>query len=122
MASSTDTLGARIRHARKSLGDGTVSQEELARAVGVSALTPSRWERNIATPSIETLRRVAEFTQRPIEFFEEALPSPDPNPLELKLHAMLRELQGARTTSKRKRQYVMQPGTYVGPCRREVNS
>lgn len=118
MASSTDTLGARIRHARKSLGDGTVSQEQLARAVGVSALTPSRWERNIATPSIETLRRVAEYTERPLEFFEEALPSPDPNPLEQMVAQLMKQLQGGRETSKRKRQYVMQPGTYVGPCRR----
>ena len=52
-----ETLGQRIKHARRSAG---MTQEALANAVHVSRQTVSLWENDKTEPDIETLRFVAE--------------------------------------------------------------
>ena len=52
-------MGARLRTARRSAG---LTQKELGEALGVEAITVSRWERGVTTPSLPRLRRIAEIT------------------------------------------------------------
>lgn len=52
-------VGARLRLARRSAG---FTQKQLAEALGVEAITVSRWERHVTMPSLPRLRRVAELT------------------------------------------------------------
>lgn len=68
MASKSEDLGKRIRLAREERG---WKQKELARAVHVEPMTVSRWERGINTPDIETLRLIANATQKPLSYFVE---------------------------------------------------
>jgi HTH-type transcriptional regulator/antitoxin HipB len=49
-------FGARVRRHRKAAG---YSQEALARELGVSLFTVSRWERGANKPDIDTLYRLA---------------------------------------------------------------
>ena len=53
-------VGGRLRIARRSAG---LTQKQLAEALGVEAITVSRWERGVTTPSLPRLRRVAELTE-----------------------------------------------------------
>jgi transcriptional regulator with XRE-family HTH domain len=112
---STDTIGTRIRAAR-----GRLTQEAFARLVGVSALTPSKWERGVMTPNLESIERIAAATGHPVEFFTEALPSPEPHPVVLEAVRLLAKLDGEhRATAARKRQYIVSTH-YAGICRRAV--
>jgi transcriptional regulator with XRE-family HTH domain len=40
-----------------------LTQKQLAAQVGVEAITVSRWERGVTTPSLPRLRRIAEITE-----------------------------------------------------------
>jgi transcriptional regulator with XRE-family HTH domain len=53
-------VGGRLRTARRSAG---LTQKELGEALGVEAITVSRWERGVTTPSLPRLRRIAEITE-----------------------------------------------------------
>jgi transcriptional regulator with XRE-family HTH domain len=53
-------VGGRLRTARRAAG---LTQKELAAELGVEAVTVSRWERGVTTPTLPRLRRVAELTQ-----------------------------------------------------------
>jgi transcriptional regulator with XRE-family HTH domain len=53
-------VGGRLRSARRSAG---LTQKQLAEALDVEAITVSRWERGVTTPSLNRLRRIAELTQ-----------------------------------------------------------
>jgi transcriptional regulator with XRE-family HTH domain len=53
-------VGGRLRTARRSAG---LTQKQLAEALGVEAITVSRWERGVTTPSLPRLRRIAELTE-----------------------------------------------------------
>jgi transcriptional regulator with XRE-family HTH domain len=48
-----------VRIARRAAG---LTQKHLGDALGVDAITISRWERGVTTPSLVRLRRVAEIT------------------------------------------------------------
>jgi transcriptional regulator with XRE-family HTH domain len=53
-------VGARLRIARRSIG---LTQKQLAAELGVEAITVSRWERGVTTPTLPRLRRIAELTE-----------------------------------------------------------
>ena len=53
-------MGGRLRTARRGAG---LTQKQLAEALGVEAITVSRWERGVTSPSLPRLRRVAELTE-----------------------------------------------------------
>jgi len=53
-------VGGRLRTARRSVG---LTQKQLAEQLGVEPITISRWERDVTTPSLPRLRRVAEITE-----------------------------------------------------------
>jgi transcriptional regulator with XRE-family HTH domain len=67
----TEHVGQRIREFRTSYGGGTgISQDALAKALGVASNTVSRWETGIYKPTIEDLDRLARFFGKSIlEFF-----------------------------------------------------
>lgn len=71
MATSVDTLGTRIRKARKEAGYANV--ESFAVALNAGARTVSRWEadENQNPPSIARLRDIAALTGKPLAFFIE---------------------------------------------------
>jgi transcriptional regulator with XRE-family HTH domain len=54
-----DGVGSRLRAARRGAG---LTQKQLGDALGVEAITVSRWERGVTSPSLPRLRRVAELT------------------------------------------------------------
>lgn len=58
------SLAARIKEAR-----GEFTQRELADKLGVDPISVSRWERGVVEPSSRRVRRIAEITGRPVEFF-----------------------------------------------------
>jgi transcriptional regulator with XRE-family HTH domain len=64
-------VGRRIRDFRTSYGGGTgISQDALAKALGVSTNTVSRWETAVYRPTIEDLDKLARFFGKSIlEFF-----------------------------------------------------
>ena len=66
-----DYVGERIRDLRVNYGGGTgLSQEALAKAIGVAANTISRWETATYRPSLEDLDKLARFFSVSIlEFF-----------------------------------------------------
>ena len=55
-----DVVGVRLRTAWRSAG---FTQKQLADELGVDAITVSRWERGVTSPSLPRLRRVAELTE-----------------------------------------------------------
>ena len=67
----TEHVGQRIREFRTSYGGGTgISQDALAKALGVASNTVSRWETGTYKPTIEDLDRLARFFGKSIlEFF-----------------------------------------------------
>ena len=69
--SLTEQVGQRIREFRTSYGGGTgISQDALAKALGVAPNTVSRWETGVYKPTIEDLDRLARFLGKSIlEFF-----------------------------------------------------
>ncbi|MEI2579976.1 helix-turn-helix domain-containing protein [Scytonema sp. PRP1] len=56
-----DYIGERIRYLRTSYGGKGLSQEALAKKVGITANTISRWETATYRPTIEDLERLARF-------------------------------------------------------------
>ncbi len=64
-------VGQRIREFRTSYGGGTgISQDALAKALGVASNTISRWETGTYRPTIEDLERLAGFFGKSIlDFF-----------------------------------------------------
>lgn len=65
---SDNIFGQRL----KALRDGRMTQEELARQVGVSWVTVSRWERGEHEPPLQMLRRIADaLGVQPSELLEE---------------------------------------------------
>jgi transcriptional regulator with XRE-family HTH domain len=64
-------VGQRIREFRTSYGGGTgISQDALAKELGVASNTVSRWETGTYRPTIEDLERLARFFSKSIlEFF-----------------------------------------------------
>jgi transcriptional regulator with XRE-family HTH domain len=64
-------VGQRIRDFRTSYGGGTgISQDALAKALGVATNTVSRWETAVYRPTIEDLDKLARFFGKSIlEFF-----------------------------------------------------
>jgi transcriptional regulator with XRE-family HTH domain len=57
-----DYVGQRIRDLRLNYGDGQgLSQEALAKALGIAANTISRWETATYRPSLEDLDKLARF-------------------------------------------------------------
>jgi len=59
---SNRTHGQRIREFRTGYGGGTgISQDALAKALGVASNTVSRWETGTYRPTIEILERLARF-------------------------------------------------------------
>lgn len=59
-------IGNKIKKAR---GDKRFTQSELASAIGVSDKTVSAYEKNRATPPIPILKKIANKTDHPVEFF-----------------------------------------------------
>ena len=64
-------IGQRIREFRTGYGGGTgISQDALAKALGVASNTVSRWETGTYRPTIEDLERLARFFGKSIlDFF-----------------------------------------------------
>ena len=55
-------VGQRIKELRTSFGDGKgISQDALARSLGIAPNTVSRWETATYNPSIEDLDKLARF-------------------------------------------------------------
>ena len=52
-------MGRRLRAARRGAG---LTQKQLADELGVESITVSRWEREVTSPSLSRLRRIAELT------------------------------------------------------------
>ncbi|MGB9069366.1 MAG: helix-turn-helix transcriptional regulator [Candidatus Acidiferrales bacterium] len=71
MASLIQDIGQRIRDFRTSYGGGTgISQDALAKALGVASNTVSRWETGTYQPSLEDIDRLAKFFGKSIyDFF-----------------------------------------------------
>ena len=68
--SLTEQVGQRIREFRTSYGGTGLSQDALAKAVGIAPNTVSRWETGVYQPTIEDLDRLARFFGKSIlEFF-----------------------------------------------------
>ena len=64
-----EEIGKRIRDFRASAGGRGVSQEDLARAVGTTANTISRWETATYKPAISDLEKLARYFGVPITAF-----------------------------------------------------
>jgi transcriptional regulator with XRE-family HTH domain len=79
-------IAAQIRVLRESYGDEGLSQEALAKAVGTSANTISRWETGTYKPAIEDLDKLAKFFGVSILRF---FPKED-EPLDGKVSALMR--------------------------------
>lgn len=79
-------IGERIRYLRTSYGGKGLSQEALAKEVGTTANTISRWETATYRPAIEDLERLARFFGVSIlTFFP-----PEEAPLNEEITALLR--------------------------------
>lgn len=65
-SSNEDGIGHRIRETRKSLG---LRQADLSDTTGLPASHLSDIERQVLTPTIPTLRNIAEALNRPLEYF-----------------------------------------------------
>lgn len=90
-------LGARIQSARAERG---WRQKDLAAALGVEALTVSRWERGEHAPTVETLGRLAGVLGKQPGYFMPAGPPPtrrdtQAEPLVASLAHRLEALEGA---------------------------
>ena len=75
----------RLRAARRGAG---FTQKQLAEELGVEAITVSRWERGVTSPSLPRLRRIAELTQTTVSDLVRAPDAASAHALEL---AALRE-------------------------------
>lgn len=79
-------ISARIRDLRLSYGGEGISQEALAKGLGVATNTVSRWETNTYHPSLDDLEKLARFFGKSIlEFFPA-----EPDQVDDKMAALLR--------------------------------
>jgi len=79
-------IAARIRDSRTAYGGQGISQEALAKAIGVATNTVSRWETATYRPSLEDLDKLARFFGKSIlEFFPA-----EPDQADDKVAALLR--------------------------------
>lgn len=83
------TLGQRIRAAREEAG---LTQEDVARAINVTAQTPSRWERDRNVPYPRQLRVLAELFGKSADHFQG---SPVGSPEHFTLQDLARVFQDA---------------------------
>ncbi len=84
-----EQVGQRIRELRMSYGDGEISQEALATALGVASNTISRWETATNRPDLADLDKLARFFGVSIlAFFP-----PDDSPKNDEVSALLRAAQ-----------------------------
>jgi len=67
------TMGERIRRLRTAAG---MTQESLARAVNKTTGTVGKWERDVDTPSIASLRSLAQVLKRTADYIIGAPPPP----------------------------------------------
>lgn len=112
-------VGDRIRELRTSYKGRKLSQEELARELGIATNTISRWETGTYRPSIEDLEMLARFFDIAIsEFF----PQEGPPPRDTRLNALLR---GAKNLTdddlsdvQRYLDFVQMRNTYERPRRK----
>ncbi len=71
-----EAIGQKIRELRTAHGGRGISQEDLAKEVGTTTNTISRWETATYKPSIQDIERVARFFGVPIgAFFPDLQPS-----------------------------------------------
>jgi transcriptional regulator with XRE-family HTH domain len=88
-------VGQRIRDLRTHYGGGLgMSQEELARAIGTTANTVSRWETGVYKPSVEDLERLARHFGTSITAFFPAEEAKADEPI----NALLRAASGLSRT------------------------
>lgn len=71
------SLGTRIAQARSEL---KMSQETLARTIGVATVTPSRWERDKNRPLPEQMPLIAEALEKDVDWLTQDDPAPAPTP------------------------------------------
>ena len=71
---ATTTFGHRFTEARLAAG---LTQEQMARQVGVTLRVVQRWSSGEGEPSAESLARICSVLGRPVEFFypEEPVPA-----------------------------------------------
>jgi transcriptional regulator with XRE-family HTH domain len=69
MAKQSQTLGERIRSARKELH---LRQKDIAAAIHVEPLTVSRWERDEHTPDFTKIELLAGILKKPVSFLVDA--------------------------------------------------
>lgn len=97
-------FGKVLSSARRKKG---LTQEELAELLGTSRRVVSYYEREVGNPNIETLNKISEVLQVPIERFLEQQPEPDDEPatIDRGLNRRIEEAQklpsNARTEIKR---------------------
>jgi len=70
-----------------------LTQKQLAEELGVEAITVSRWERGVTSPSLPRLRRIAELTGTTVS---ELVRTPDSSNAALELAALREELAETR--------------------------
>lgn len=80
-------VGDRIRELRTNFKGRKLSQDELARELGISTNTVSRWETGTYRPSIEDLEMLARFFDIPIS---DLFPQESPPPRDARLNALMR--------------------------------
>jgi transcriptional regulator with XRE-family HTH domain len=64
-----ETIGQRIRELRTEQLGRVISQEALAKALGTTSNTVSRWETATYKPSVEDLERIGKFFSVPLTTF-----------------------------------------------------
>lgn len=67
--SMEDQLTLLAKRIRKARVDSHISQFELGTSVGVSDKSVSSYEKGRSIPSLETLHKIAEVTNRPLTYF-----------------------------------------------------
>ncbi len=80
-------IGERIKHARQIKG---MSQETLARAIGSTKSTISKYELGHREPSLDTIQRIADALR--IEFFDLVVPTGD----QVSVDGLLTEVEDAK--------------------------
>ncbi len=90
MAELSQLIGQKIRTLRTSFKGVGISQDALARQIGTTANTVSRWETGTYSPSIDDLEAIASFFGIPIF---ELFPAKDPAPRESLLLSAAHDLK-----------------------------
>ncbi len=87
------TIGQKIKATRKNAG---LTQKELAQKMGLSFQSIAQWENDLRKPKIETLKKIADALECPIDTFtaddlSEEIPSPEL--ISKKIHDITEELE-----------------------------